>query len=88
MTQQSDSQISRRAVLKCGLSGIVVAVTGVAARAAAQQKIAQSAVQYQATPKDGKECDMCLQFVAPNSCKVVDGTINPKGYCVAFTPKS
>ncbi len=31
---------------------------------------------------------MCLQFVAPNSCKVVDGTINPKGYCVAFTPKS
>ena len=44
-------------------------------------------MQYQNQPKDGQECDKCAQWVDPNACKIVAGTINPKGYCVAFAPK-
>ena len=30
-------------------------------------KLAQSAAKYQATPKDGKQCDGCNLFAAPNA---------------------
>jgi hypothetical protein len=76
---------SRRAVLQ----GIVAAAvaTGVGSRAGAQQKAAKQMVQYQEKPKGDQECDKCLHFIAPNSCKLVDGKINPKGWCLLFAPK-
>ena len=58
-----------------------------------QVKLAKSAVAYQETAKNGKDCDDCIQFVpgasaqAPATCKIVDGPISPHGYCLAFTPK-
>ena len=85
MTKEISNSISRRSILKAGFA---LAAAAMSEGLAAQQKIAQNMVQYQESPKDGKECDQCAQFVAPGSCKVVDGKINPKGYCVAFTPKS
>ncbi len=77
--------VSRRTLLQAGI--VAVAASSIAGRAAAQQKIAQNLVQYQTTPKGDQECDKCAQFIAPSSCKVVDGKISPKGYCVAFAPK-
>ena len=60
----------------------------IATRAWAQDaKIAQEVVQYQTMPKDGAECDKCVNWVAPNACTIVAGTINPKGWCVAYAPK-
>jgi hypothetical protein len=53
----------------------------------AQAKIAQTAVKYQTTPKDGHQCDGCVQFVAPNSCKLVDGDISPTGWCSLWVKK-
>ena len=53
----------------------------------AQAKIAQTAVNYQTTPKDGHQCDGCAQFVAPNSCKLVDGEIAPTGWCALWVKK-
>ena len=41
----------------------------------------QSAVAYQDSPKDGKQCDGCKLFVAPASCKSVSGSISAKGWC-------
>jgi hypothetical protein len=41
--------------------------------------VPQVAVNDQATPKDGKPCDGCELFVAPNSCKSVSGEISPTG---------
>jgi hypothetical protein len=29
-----------------------------------------------------------MQFVPPGSCKVVEGTISPNGYCIAFVKKT
>jgi hypothetical protein len=58
-----------------------------AVRAQAQEKIAPAMVQYQTTPKDGNKCALCVNFEAPASCKIVSGTIDPNGWCIAFAPK-
>lgn len=53
----------------------------------AEAKIQQSAVKYQTSPKDGKQCSDCNFFVAPNACKQVDGEISPSGYCLLWAKK-
>lgn len=55
--------------------------------AAAQTKVAQKIVAYQDTPKGALRCDNCAQFEAPSSCKVVDGTISPSGWCKVYVKK-
>ncbi|MGQ0699881.1 MAG: high-potential iron-sulfur protein [Panacagrimonas sp.] len=79
-----DSKFSRRTLLKVGLGAIAVSVVGTASA----QKMAPNLVMYQATPKDGHQCDQCVQWVAPDSCAVVEGKISPKGWCAAFAPKA
>ena len=54
---------------------------------AQDQKLARNLVQYQDMPKEGQECDKCVNWVTPNACKIVAGQINPKGWCVAFAPQ-
>lgn len=81
---------SRRSALGTGLALIVatgVAAIGNSATALASQ-VAPSTVAYQPTPKDGKQCSGCAQFVAPGSCKVVSGAISPAGWCSLFAAKS
>jgi hypothetical protein len=29
-----------------------------------------------------------MQFIAPDSCKVVEGKISPNGYCIAWARKT
>ena len=56
-------------------------------------KLSKTDVQYQDKPKDGKDCDDCIQFIADpahkgaGTCKVVAGPVSAHGYCLAFTPK-
>lgn len=79
-----DDKATRRQIMQAGLAtvGGIVAVS-----AKAQDKIAQAQVQYQKTPKDGNKCSTCVNFEAPNACKIVAGTIEPEGWCIAFAPK-
>ena len=82
-----NSNITRRIAIKTGL-GAMAGIAGAAATARAQdEKIAQNLVQYQDHPKDGNQCDGCVNWVSPNACKIVSGNINPKGWCVAYAPK-
>jgi hypothetical protein len=53
----------------------------------AQTKVAQKVVHYQDSPKGALQCDNCLQFEAPSSCKVVDGVIAPSGWCQVYVKK-
>ena len=80
----------KRASLR-GLAGVGIgAVAAVLAPRTAfgqDEKLAKNLVQYQDTPKDAAECDKCVNWVAPNLCKIVAGDINPKGWCVAYAPK-
>jgi hypothetical protein len=84
MRNEAECQVSRRAVL---WTGVGLASALVATRATAQQKAKQKLVQYQEKPKGTQECDNCLQFVPPDSCKLVEGKINPKGWCQLYAPK-
>ena len=81
---------SRRAMVlhgvACAVGSVVLAVSTKRGYAA---KFPQSspAVAYQDTPKDAHQCDNCSLFQAPSSCQVVDGSVNPAGWCKLWVKK-
>ena len=77
--------ISRRTVLigAAGATSLLALTSG-----SAEAKMAQTAVKYQPTPKDGKQCSGCNLFIAPNSCKSVAGDIAPTGWCSIWVKKA
>src|SRR5271155_5681853 len=79
------SGVNRRTVL---LAAAGAAPLVALASSEAQAKLAMTAVKYQTDPKDGKQCDGCNFFVAPNSCKMVDGDIAPTGWCLLGVKKA
>jgi hypothetical protein len=88
MKSETAAHYSRRNALRAGLALVAGAGAASTAFAQATEKVAQNLVQYQQTPKDGQKCSLCVNWQPPNACKVVAGTINPDGWCVAFAPKS
>jgi len=77
--------VSRRTVLfaAAGAVPLLALMSG-----SAQAKMAQTAVRYQDSPKDGRQCDGCKLFIAPNACKSVGGDISPKGWCALWVKKA
>lgn len=57
-------------------------------------KVSQAMAKYQGTPHGGQQCDGCIQFIpgktasADGECKIVEGSISPKGWCMFFGPKT
>jgi hypothetical protein len=87
MTDQNTAAcVSRRTVLIAAAGATPLLALGATGANAA--KLAQTAVKYQATPKDGKRCDACNLFVAPTSCKSVAGEIAPTGWCSLWVKKA
>jgi hypothetical protein len=83
--QRQQGGVNRRTLVAAALA----ATSFIYARGAgAGTKVSQPAVHYQATPKDGQECDACAHFAAPGACKLVDGDISPKGWCRLWTKKA
>jgi hypothetical protein len=84
-------ECSRREVLRraptCAALARVMLSAGPRA-ALGQQKATKAMVQYQDSPKAGHQCSSCSNFVSPSSCKVVSGTVSPRGWCAIWTPKS
>jgi hypothetical protein len=84
---RDDDRTTRRDIM----FGALAAAGGAAAlerSAWAQEKVAQTVVQYQKQPKDGHMCSTCINFQPPNACKVVAGTIDPNGWCLLYAPKA
>lgn len=82
---------SRRGILLRGVACLAgsVALAAPAGRAyAAKFPQSSPAVAYQASPKDGRQCDGCMLFQPPNSCRFVDGTISPAGWCKLWSKKA
>ncbi len=79
---------SRKAFL--GAVVVLPALASALPASADASKSSQASMQYQPTPKDGKHCSQCNFFIpgssatADGTCKIVDGTISPNGYCIAF----
>ena len=93
MEDNSIKAKSRRSII-IKLAAVAAApVLAIAGKAFAQSKLAKDAVKYQNKPAGGKDCDDCIQFVpgktakAMGICKVVEGPISPKGWCIAFAEK-
>jgi hypothetical protein len=91
MDDNNRMEISRRDLLK-GVA--IIAGAAVFRPARAQAKVSKAAMQYQDHPKGSAECSNCLQFVpgktptAMGTCKVVEGAISPKGWCLAYAKKT
>ena len=87
---------SRRSFLKTAslIAGAAAVPVSFMSREAYAAKVAKAAMQYQDTPKGSAECSTCMQFIpgksasAKGQCKVVEGDISPKGWCLAYTAKS
>jgi hypothetical protein len=85
MSNPNNSEfVSRRTILivAAGAAPLLALMSG-----SAEAKMAQTAVRYQDSPKDGKQCDGCKLFIAPNACKTVDGAISPQGWCALWVKK-
>lgn len=67
--------------------GTVVVAAADASTATAGDKISERAVAYQDYPNGDKQCSKCVNFQPPSSCRMVDGTISPRGYCRIFSPR-
>jgi len=64
-----------------------------AAKAAADSKASPASMHYQTSPNGSMQCSKCQFFIpgqdaqSNGTCRVVDGSISPSGYCIAFTAK-
>lgn len=86
------AQLSRRSLLRnvtfAAGGAAILSTAATANRAdAAETKVTQKAAAYQDTPKGPQRCDNCTQFEPPSSCKVVEGNINPAGWCALYVMK-
>lgn len=83
---------SRRSFLKTAtlLAGVAAVPVSFLSREAFAAKAAKASMQYQDTPKGDAYCATCMQFIpgksakAKGECKVVEGSINPHGWCSAY----
>jgi hypothetical protein len=80
--------ISRRAMLRHATGGAgATALLAAALPVRAQTKIAVATAGYQDSGQNGQTCAACTHFIAPSSCKLVEGTISPQGWCKLFAQK-
>jgi hypothetical protein len=92
--KNSASGMTRRtfvanAVVLPALAGLLLAET-----TNADAKGSKAQFKYQTTPNNGHKCSRCTFYIAGSSpkangtCKIVDGSISPNGWCTAFSAKS
>ena len=89
----SRRQIFRQGALIAGgaaLGGLMLKAKTLAQTGTESKETAK----YQDKPHGTQECDACMQFIpgkgssGSGTCKLVQGSISPKGWCMNFTPKS
>lgn len=95
MTSKTFDPSRRRLFRQGAVIASGVALGGLMQKAPAQGgTVAKTVAKYQDKPHGAQECDGCLQFIpgktpsADGTCKIVEGGISPKGWCMFFAPKS
>jgi hypothetical protein len=92
--KHSGTPLTRRtfvanAVVLPALAGLLLAET-----TSAEAKGSKAQFKYQSTPNSGHKCAQCTFYIpgssasANGTCKIVDGSISPNGWCTAFSAKS
>jgi len=84
----------RRALVRAvALAGSSLLVWSAGVPRAAAQKSSKASLSYQEHPHDGKKCGDCRHFTPGSdpsdagTCALVDGSIQPTGWCTAFSPR-
>lgn len=75
---------SKRRFFRIALLGLVGAATRPPLSLAESEKMSKAQAEYQDAPKGIAMCATCTLFVAPHSCKVVDGEVSPNGWCKVY----
>ncbi len=82
-----NTNVNRRSLLKRAALLLGAAAIPVSKHAVAAGKAPQAAVKYQDKPQGDQQCDNCIHFEAPSACKIVEGTVSPKGWCAVWAKK-
>lgn len=77
---------SRRIALRKVLfaAGATLTASVIPLHEARAQKISKADMKYQDTPKGDEKCSNCQYIVGTNACGIVEGSISPNGWCVAW----
>ncbi|MGO9741844.1 MAG: hypothetical protein ACLPN5_10105 [Roseiarcus sp.] len=78
--------ISRRTLLAGGIAAGSVPLL-LATKANATVKVSQAAVHFETTAKNDHNCAACKHFMAPSSCRFVEGTVSSDCSCWIWTSK-
>lgn len=76
------------ALILPALAGLLLGETSTA-----QAKGSKAQFKYQNSPKNGQKCSQCKFFTpgktatASGTCSLVDGSISPNGWCIAYAKK-
>jgi hypothetical protein len=71
-----------------GAAGVVGVGLATSRAAAAPAKLSPNEIGYQPSPNGNARCEACVNWQAPNACKVVAGPISPTGWCGLFVRKT
>ena len=94
-----DMRISKQTPTRRAFLGSAILLPALAGALSASahadsSKSSKDAMHYQTTPNNGMQCSGC-KFFSPGSdanadgtCQIVDGSISPHGYCIAYNAKS
>ena len=47
-------------------------------------KVSKQSANYIDYAMGGEKCKNCRHFIAPSRCEIVEGSINPNGWCKYF----
>jgi hypothetical protein len=80
--------VARRALLGgAALAVALAAGRAVAAETPEVEKIKQADAHYRNQPNGQQRCEICLQFLPPGHCRIVQGPIEPHGWCQFFAAR-
>lgn len=90
---ESTHQYARRRLLKSILSGFGLFLIGRGVRICADDRFSKKTMGYRERPDGHKKCADCSHFLpgknlqAPGRCAVVEGEINPNGWCTVWATR-
>jgi hypothetical protein len=77
---KDSARISRRELVAAGLAAGSAALLP-ASGAKAMTKVSKAAVHFTETASNGHNCGACKNFMAPSSCRFIDGAISKDCSC-------
>jgi hypothetical protein len=80
------AEISRRTLLAGGIA-VGAAPLLFATKASATVKVSQAAVHFRTAANTDHNCGACKHFLAPSSCRFVEGSISSDCSCWIWTSK-